>query len=145
MQAPTFTTTDQDGNAFTLPDKGVIILYFYPKANTPGCTKESKAFAERYEQFIEAGALILGISPDEEKAICSFKDKYSLPFSLLTDTDHSIAETYGVWGEKQFMGKTYEGIHRTTILIQDGEIIEQWKHRPGKTEEEILRKLHDAL
>ncbi|MCL4133798.1 UNVERIFIED_CONTAM: hypothetical protein GTU68_040876 [Idotea baltica] len=120
-KAPAFKAQDQNDNTVQLKDfKGKkLILFFYPKDNTPGCTKEACNLKDNYSALQKAGYEILGISPDPAKSHLKFIDKYSLPFSLLVDTDLTIANAYGIWGEKKFMGKVYDGIHRTTFVIDE--------------------------
>lgn len=119
--APVFKTTDETGETVSLKDlRGQkVVLYFYPKDDTPGCTKEACSFRDAFSKFKKRDIKILGVSPDNEKSHQKFITKYKLPFTLLADTDHSIADAYGVWGEKKFMGRTYMGIHRTTFLIDE--------------------------
>jgi len=119
--APSFKTTDANGEPVNLKDfRGKkVVLYFYPKDDTPGCTKEACSFRDAFSKFKKQGITILGVSPDSEKSHQKFTAKYKLPFTLLADTDHSIADAYGVYGEKKFMGRTYMGIHRTTFLIDE--------------------------
>ena len=119
--APAFKTTDQNGESVSLKDlRGQkVVLYFYPKDDTPGCTKEACSFRDAYSKFKKQDITVLGVSPDKEASHQKFVTKYQLPFTLLADTDHSIAESYGVWGEKKFMGRTYMGVHRTTFLIDE--------------------------
>ena len=119
--APAFKTTDQNGETVSLKDlRGQkVVLYFYPKDDTPGCTKEACSFRDAYSKFKKQDITVLGVSPDKEASHQKFVTKYQLPFTLLADTDHSIAESYGVWGEKKFMGRTYMGVHRTTFLIDE--------------------------
>ena len=119
--APAFKTKDANGETVSLKDlRGQkVVLYFYPKDDTPGCTKEACSFRDGFAKFKKRGITVLGISPDNQAAHKKFETKYKLPFTLLTDTDHSIAEAYGVWGEKKFMGRTYMGILRTTFLIDE--------------------------
>jgi peroxiredoxin Q/BCP len=119
--APAFKTTDANGETVNLKDfRGKkVVLYFYPKDDTPGCTKEACSFRDAFSTFKKQGITILGVSPDTEKSHQKFAAKYKLPFTLLADTDHSIADAYGVYGEKKFMGRTYMGIHRTTFLIDE--------------------------
>jgi len=119
--APAFKTTDGDGNSVSLKDyRGQkVVLYFYPKDDTPGCTKEACSFRDEFSKFKKRGIVVLGVSPDKEASHKKFATKYKLPFTLLADTDHSIVEAYGVWGEKKFMGRTYMGVHRTTFLIDE--------------------------
>ncbi len=123
--APDFTLTSDTGEAVTLSTfRGkMVILYFYPKDDTPGCTTESCEFRDAYDVFRDRGAEILGISPDGEKSHAKFKSKYGLPFPLLADPEHVAAEAYGVWGERKFMGKKFMGINRSTFLIDaDGNV-----------------------
>jgi peroxiredoxin Q/BCP len=119
--APAFKTKDANGETVSLKDlRGQkVVLYFYPKDDTPGCTKEAYSFRDGFAKFKKRGITVLGVSPDNQAAHKKFETKYKLPFTLLTDTDHSIAEAYGVWGEKKFMGRTYMGILRTTFLIDE--------------------------
>jgi peroxiredoxin Q/BCP len=120
-QAPEFTTTDQDGAKRSLSDfKGKkVILYFYPKDNTSGCTKEACAFRDHFDEFRQLGVEILGVSVDSEKSHRSFVQKYALPFTLLADTDKRLVEAYGVWGEKKLYGKKSMGTNRVTYLIDE--------------------------
>lgn len=123
--APDFTVKDQNGEELKLSDfRGQkVALYFYPKDDTPGCTKEACSFRDNYSTLVDKGIKILGISPDSEKSHQKFISKYELPFTLLADTDHSIADAYESYGEKKFMGKTYNGVFRKTFLIdEDGKI-----------------------
>ena len=119
--APAFTTTDTDGNTVKLKDlRGKkVVLYFYPKDDTPGCTKEACSFRDAFSDFKKKGITILGVSPDKQSAHQKFTEKYKLPFTLLSDTDHAIAEAYDSWGEKKFMGRTYLGVLRNTFLIDE--------------------------
>lgn len=119
--APAFKTTDENGDTVSLKDlRGQkVVLYFYPKDDTPGCTKEACSFRDEFATFKKQGIKVLGVSPDNEAKHKKFVTKYNLPFTLLADTDRSIAEAYGVWGEKKFMGRTYLGVHRTTFLIDE--------------------------
>jgi peroxiredoxin Q/BCP len=123
--APDFEVLDDEGKPFRLESlRGTdVVLYFYPKADTPGCTKEACNFRDTISQFKEHGAAVIGVSPDEPGAQAKFKAKYELTFPLLADTDHKVAEAYGVWKEKSMYGKKYMGIERTTFLIgKDGRI-----------------------
>ncbi|OWY19135.1 thioredoxin-dependent thiol peroxidase [Sphingobacteriales bacterium UPWRP_1] len=125
--APVFTATDQSGNTVSLADlKGKkVVLYFYPKDDTPGCTAEACNLRDNYELLGVKGYVVIGVSPDSEKSHRKFADKFQLPFTLLADQNNAIANAYGVWGEKKFMGKTYMGIHRTTFLIDQNGMIEK--------------------
>jgi len=123
--APDFTVKDQNGEEIKLSDlRGQkVALYFYPKDDTPGCTKEACSFRDNYSSLIDKGIKVLGVSPDSEKSHQKFISKYELPFTLLADTDHAIADAYESYGEKKFMGKTYNGVFRKTFLIdEDGKI-----------------------
>lgn len=119
--APAFTTTDANGKQVRLKDlKGErLVLYFYPKDDTPGCTKEACSFRDAFSEFKKRGIKVFGISPDKETSHKKFAEKYQLPFTLLADTDHSISDAYGTYGQKKFMGRTYMGVHRTTFLIDE--------------------------
>lgn len=119
--APAFKTTDANGETISLKDlKGQkVVLYFYPKDDTPGCTKEACSFRDAWAKFKKRGITVLGVSPDSEASHKKFETKYKLPFTLLADKDHAIADTYGVWGEKKFMGRKYMGVLRTTFLIDE--------------------------
>ena len=126
MKAPDFTLPDQNGEMHSLEDyRGKkVILYFYPKDNTAGCTKQACGFAERYPQIQEKGAVVLGVSKDSVKSHKNFEEKYSLPFTLLSDPEHKVLEMYGAWGEKKNYGKVSMGTIRTTYLIdEEGTII----------------------
>ena len=101
-----------------------VVLYFYPKDDTPGCTTQACGLRDAYGEFERAGAVVLGVSPDDESSHVKFKDKFELPFTLLADTGHSVAEQYGVWGERNFAGKTYMGVKRSTFVIDaDGNVM----------------------
>src|SRR5688500_11486499 len=117
--APPITTTDADGRKVSLKDfRGQkVVLYFYPKDDTPGCTKQARSFRGGFSQFRSLGIEILGVSPDNEASHKKFAAKYKLPFTLLADPDHSIADKYDTYGEKKFMGRTYMGVKRITFLI----------------------------
>ena len=120
-KAPEFTLPDQNGEMHSLSDyKGKkVILYFYPKDNTPGCTKQACGFAERYPQFMEKGAVILGVSKDSVKSHKNFETKYSLPFPLLSDPELTVIRAYDVWQEKKNYGRVSMGVVRTTYLIDE--------------------------
>tara|TARA_R110000850_G_scaffold64030_5_gene144082 strand:- start:1171 stop:1629 length:459 start_codon:yes stop_codon:yes gene_type:complete len=125
-KAPNFTAKDQDGNSISLSDyKGKkLVLFFYPKASTPGCTAEACNLSDNYNRFQKAGYDILGVSADSEKRQSNFKNKYDFPYPLLADEDKTVIEAYGIWGPKKFMGKEYDGIHRTTFIIDENGLIE---------------------
>ena len=120
-KAPAFSGNDQNGVKRTLKEFAgkKLVLYFYPKDDTPGCTAEACDLRDNYKKFIAAGYAIVGVSPDEEKKHQKFISKYELPFDLLADTDHSIAEAFGVWVEKSMYGRQYMGIARTTFVIDE--------------------------
>ncbi len=120
-QAPNFSAEDQDGNLHQLSDyKGhKLVVFFYPKASTPGCTAEACNLRDNWQSFQNEGYKILGVSADSKKRQQNFKNKYELPFPLLADEDKSVIEAFGVWGPKKFMGKAYDGIHRTTFVIDE--------------------------
>jgi peroxiredoxin Q/BCP len=120
-QAPNFSAEDQDGNLHQLSDyKGhKLVVFFYPKASTPGCTAEACNLRDNWQSFQNEGYKILGVSADSKKRQQNFKNKYELPFPLLADVDKSVIEAFGVWGPKKFMGKEYDGIHRTTFVIDE--------------------------
>lgn len=126
-KAPEFKTTDQNGKTISLADyKGKkIVLYFYPKDDTPGCTAESCNLRDNYSVLQKQGYEVLGVSADNEKSHRKFADKYELPFRLLADTEKEIINKYGVWGEKKFLGKKYSGILRTTFIIDEKGLIEK--------------------
>ena len=124
-KAPDFTLADAAGKKVSLGDfKGKdVVVYFYPKDDTPGCTAQACGIRDSWDVFQERGALVLGVSPDRESSHVKFKQKYELPFTLLADPDHSVAEAYGVWVEKTNYGKTYMGIERSTFVIDaDGNV-----------------------
>jgi len=126
-QAPNFSALDQDGNKHSLEDyKGKkLIIFFYPKANTPGCTAEACDLRDNFARFEAGNYALLGVSADNAKAQSNFKNKYEFPFPLLADEDKSVIQSFGVWGPKKFMGKDYDGIHRTTFVIDENSIIEE--------------------
>ncbi|MEJ2584985.1 MAG: thioredoxin-dependent thiol peroxidase [Robiginitalea sp.] len=126
-KVPEFTAMDQDGNSVSLSDyKGKkLIVFFYPKANTPGCTAEACNLRDHYRELQDAGYSLLGVSADTQKKQSNFRDKYEFPFPLLADEDRSVIETFGVWGPKKFMGKEYDGIHRKTFIIDGSGTVER--------------------
>jgi len=128
--APDFTLKDDQGNDVRLSDfRGKpVVLYFYPKDDTPGCTKEACAFRDRRAEFQQRGAVVLGVSPDDVASHGRFRDKYSLNFPLLADDGHRISEQYGAWREKTFMGRKSMGVQRSTFLIdREGKVAKSWK------------------
>lgn len=145
--APAFKTTDANGESVSLKDlRGQkVVLYFYPKDDTPGCTKEACSFRDAFAKFKKRGITVLGVSPDSEASHKKFETKYKLPFTLLADKDHAIADAYGVWGEKKFMGRTYMGVQRTTFLIDEkGKIKKAFeKVKPEDHANEVLEAFTD--
>lgn len=145
VKAPEFNLTDSEGNQHRLSDyEGeTIVVYFYPKDDTPGCTKEACSFRDAYADFKEAGVEVIGISPDTEQSHKKFANKYDLPFTLLSDPDHQVSEAYGVWGLKKYMGREYEGIYRTTFIIgPDGEIKRVFENvKPSDHSQEVLEEV----
>lgn len=143
--APDFSLQDENGTVRTLKEfRGKpVVLYFYPKDDTPGCTTEACNFRDDYHVYTENGIVILGISPDDAKSHAKFKAKYHLPFTLLADEGHQIAEAYGAWGLKKMYGKEYEGILRTTFLIgPDGNILKVFENvKPDGHSAEVLAAL----
>ncbi len=141
-KAPTFTAETNGGGTVSLGDfKGKhVVLYFYPKDDTPGCTKEACGFRDAWKQFEKKGAVVLGVSPDSVKKHDKFVVKYDLPFTLLADVDKKIVEAYGVWGKKKFMGREYLGVHRVTFLIDpEGKIKKIWPAvKPEDHAQEVL-------
>jgi peroxiredoxin Q/BCP len=144
-QTPDFEALTDEGESMRLSDHQgkVVVLYFYPRADTPGCTKEACGFRDDYNAYEDARVVILGVSPDSVKDQAKFKKKFELPFTLLADEDHGIADQYSVWGQKNFMGRKYEGVHRTTFLIgKDGKILAVFeKVKPAEHSEEILASI----
>lgn len=144
-KAPAFTATATDGSTLRLADfKGKsVVLYFYPRDDTPGCTKEACAFRDVYREIVAKGAVVLGVSVDPVKAHVKFTEKFSLPFPLLADEEKAIVQAYGVWGEKVFMGRKYLGVHRVTFLIgPDGRIQHIWPAvKPEHHAAEVLAAL----
>jgi len=143
--APNFTATTHDGSHVSLSDfhGKPVVLYFYPRDDTPGCTKEACAFRDEFAAFKDKGAIVLGISTDSQKSHAKFVEKYKLPFTLLADEDKKIVEAYGVWGQKSFLGRKYMGTHRVTFLIgPDGKIRKIWPTvKPAVHAEEVLAAL----
>jgi peroxiredoxin Q/BCP len=144
-KAPDFEAPTNGGGKVSLADfKGKhVVLYFYPRDDTPGCTKEACAFRDHFTAFKKKGAVVLGVSVDSVKAHDKFAEKFKLPFTLLADEDKKIVRAYGVWGEKSFMGRKYLGTHRVTFLIgSDGRIKKIWPQvKPEEHAEEVLAAL----
>lgn len=126
-KAPSFSGLDQDGNLHQLSDYSgkKLVVFFYPKANTPGCTAEACDLRDNFERFQAHNYAILGVSADPAKAQLKFKEKFNFPFPLLADEEKSVCNAFGIWGPKKFMGKEYDGIHRTTFIIDEKGIIEE--------------------
>ena len=143
--APDFELTSDSGESVHLSDfRGKpVVLYFYPKDDTPGCTTQARGIRDAYAEFERAGAVVLGVSPDNEAKHVKFKEKYELPFTLLADPDHEVAECYGTWGEKHFMGKKYWGVSRTTFLIAPDGTVAKVMHdvKPGTHAADVLAAL----
>ena len=148
IPAPDFELLDETGTSRRLSDyRGrPVVLYFYPKDDTPGCTKEACSFRDDYSVYEEAGVVILGVSPDSPKSHAKFKEKYNLPFTLLADEEHRVCELYGAWGRKKFMGREYDGVLRTTFLIgPDGTILRVFPDvKPEGHSKEVLAALEAA-
>lgn len=125
--APQFSALDQDGKLHKLADYSgkKLVVFFYPKANTPGCTAEACNLSDNIELFNQKNYAILGVSADSQKVQSKFKEKYNFPFPLIADEDKSVCNAFGIWGPKKFMGKEYDGIHRTTFIIDEMGIIEE--------------------
>ena len=143
--APDFTLPDENGVTRKLSDyRGQpVVLYFYPKDDTPGCTTEACNFRDDYSQYTQAGVVILGVSPDSPKNHIKFKEKYHLPFTLLADEGHKVCELYGVWGPKKMMGRAYDGVYRTTFLIdRQGKLVKVFESvKPAEHSKEVLEAL----
>jgi peroxiredoxin Q/BCP len=143
--APEFTGSTNGGGEVSLSDfRGKnVILYFYPRDDTPGCTKEACAFRDEFAAFKKKGAVVLGVSTDSAKSHDKFVEKYKLPFNLVSDEDKKIVQAYGAWGEKSFMGRKYQGTYRVTFLIgPDGRIKKVWPAvKPVEHAEEVLAAL----
>ncbi|WP_228237383.1 thioredoxin-dependent thiol peroxidase [Allomuricauda sp. M10] len=126
-KVPDFSANDQDGNIINLKDYTgkSLVVFFYPKADTPGCTAEACNLRDNYKELKDKGFELLGVSADSQKKQTNFKNKYKFPFPLLADEDHTVINTFGVWGPKKFMGREYDGIHRTTFVINGDGIVEK--------------------
>ncbi|HVN55081.1 MAG TPA: thioredoxin-dependent thiol peroxidase [Anaerolineaceae bacterium] len=143
--APEFCLLDENGTRRCLSDyRGKsVVLYFYPKDDTTGCTTEACNFRDDYSAYDQAGVVILGVSPDSVKSHTRFKDKYQLPFTLLADEGHKVCDLYGTWGPKTMMGRLYQGVLRTTFLIdRNGQILKVYeKVKPAEHSKEVLAEL----
>ena len=143
--APEFSLPSDTGETVALEElRGKpVVLYFYPKDDTPGCTTQACGIRDAWSEFERAGAVVLGVSPDGEASHATFKEKYDLPFTLLADTDHGLAEAYGVWVEKQFNGKRYMGVERSTFVIDgDGNVARVFRRvKPAEHAEQVLEAL----
>ncbi|MFT7156940.1 MAG: peroxiredoxin Q/BCP [Parvicella sp.] len=143
--APTFEGPNQNGEIIKSSDYAgkKIVLYFYPKDNTPGCTAESCNLSDNYTELQKQGFIVIGVSADSEKSHVKFIDKYNLPFDLIADTEKIIINNFGCWGPKKFMGKEYEGIHRKTFIIgEDGKFLQIFEKVKTKTHtDQILTSL----
>ncbi len=146
MKAPEFTLLDKNGNSVSLSDYlgKKVVLYFYPKDNTPGCTRQACAFAQSYNDFVEKDVIVIGISKDSVASHLKFAQKHELPFVLLSDPEHQVIEAYGVWQEKKLYGKVSMGVVRSTYLINEEGIIEKVmpKVKPDNNAAEILAYLN---
>jgi peroxiredoxin Q/BCP len=148
QKAPNFELRDENEEVRKLSDfrGSPVILYFYPKDDTPGCTTEACGFRDDYSEFVKKNVVILGVSPDTSKSHLKFKTKYDLPFPLLADIDHKVCELYGVWGRKKMMGNEYDGVFRTTFVIDgDGVIKRVFENvKPAEHAKEVLAAAMDA-
>jgi thioredoxin-dependent peroxiredoxin len=145
QEAPDFELTSDEGERIHLSQfRGKpVVLYFYPRDDTPGCTAQACGIRDSYDDFERRGAVVLGVSPDEETSHVKFKQKYGLPFTLLADPEHEVAEQYGVWAEKKYMGRTYMGVERSTFLIDpEGRIAKVMRRvKPDTHVERVLAEL----
>jgi peroxiredoxin Q/BCP len=140
-RAPDFALPDQDGNEVSLADlRGQpVVLYFYPRADTPGCTTQACGVRDRSGEYGDAGARVIGVSPDSVEDVKKFADKYGLDFTLLADADHAVADAYGTWGEKSMYGKKYWGVQRATFLIDaDGVVAKVFPKVSPKTHDDVV-------
>jgi peroxiredoxin Q/BCP len=143
--APDFELTSDAGETVRLSDlRGrTVVLYFYPRDDTPGCTKQACGIRDAYGEFERAGAVVLGVSPDDESSHVKFKEKYGLPFTLLADPGHAVADSYGVWGEKKYAGRSYMGVNRSTFVISDDGTVKKVLHdvKPDTHADDVLAVL----
>jgi thioredoxin-dependent peroxiredoxin len=149
IPAPEFSLADESGTVRKLSDyRGkAVVLYFYPKDDTPGCTVEACAFRDDFSAYAKAGVVVLGVSPDTSASHAKFKKKFELPFTLLADDGHQVCELYGTWGPKKMYGKEYMGVLRTTFLIgADGQILKVWENvKPDGHSAQILEVLKNSV
>ncbi len=146
--APDFTLPDQEGNEVTLSELrgGPVVLYFYPRADTPGCTIQACGVRDRRADYEKAGARVLGVSPDPVEDVAKFAGKFDLDFTLLADADHAVAEQYGTWGEKSMYGKKYMGVQRATFLIDaDGNVAKVFPKVSPRTHDDVVLDALAAL
>ena len=140
--APDFALQSDTGETIRLSElRGKpVVLYFYPKDDTTGCTTQACGIRDAYAEFERVGAVVLGVSPDDEASHVKFKDKYDLPFTLLVDADHEVADLYGVWGEKEYMGRTYLGVSRSTFVIAEDGTVKRALHnvKPATHADDVL-------
>ena len=145
IQAPDFALPDEENKIRHLSDfmGRAVVLYFYPRDDTPGCTTEACNFRDNYSAYVNADVVILGISPDSSQSHAKFKQKFTLPYPLLSDKEHKICQLYGVWGVKKFAGREFEGVYRTTFLIDGkGRIIKIFKNvKPSEHSAEVLAEI----
>ncbi|HTR33048.1 MAG TPA: thioredoxin-dependent thiol peroxidase [Gaiellaceae bacterium] len=143
--APDFELESDDGETVRLSDlRGTqVVLYFYPKDDTPGCTTQACGVRDAWGEFERAGAVVLGVSPDSVASHVKFKERYGLPFRLLADSDHAVADEYGVWGEKKFMGRTFMGVSRSTFVIAEDGTLKRVMHdvKPDTHADQVLETL----
>ena len=147
-KAPAFKLPDQDGNKVSLSEFAgqTVVLYFYPKADTPGCTSQACGIRDRRAEYDAAGVVVLGVSPDSPDRLRKFADKHGLPFTLLSDSDHKIAERYGVWLEKSMYGRRYMGVQRSTFVIgADGRIKKAFLNVSSKKHDDLVLDALDEL
>ena len=148
QQAPDFALESDGGETVRLSDlRGKhVVLYFYPKDDTPGCTTQACGIRDAYGEFERAGAVVLGVSPDSVAKHVKFREKYGLPFTLLADTEHEVSERYGVWGEKTFRGRTYMGVNRSTFVIGPDGTVARVMHgvKPATHADDVLAVLGAA-
>jgi peroxiredoxin Q/BCP len=148
QEAPDFTLPDQSGEEITLSDlRGqTVVLYFYPRADTPGCATQACGVRDRRGDYESAGARVIGVSPDSVEAVRRFADKHGLDFTLLADDDHRVAEAYGTWGEKSMYGKKYWGVQRATFIIDpEGTIAKVFPKVSPKTHDDVVLEALDEL